>query len=95
MRRKPRTRNKPAEKIVNAGLDTVPLNREKGSRKCLSNEQQQLPLNGSHCQTNTVSVLITIESTGSRDWIGFSNHPFAQGSADSVVARAYLASTEK
>jgi hypothetical protein len=46
-------------------------------------------------ESSAFFVLITIESTGSRDWIGFSNHPFAQGSADSVVARAYLASTEK
>lgn len=40
-------------------------------------------------------VLVTIEPTGSRDWRGFSDRPLAQGSADSVVARAYLASTEK
>ncbi|MEQ8298247.1 MAG: hypothetical protein RIB55_17395 [Nitratireductor sp.] len=46
-------------------------------------------------ESSAFFVLVTIEPTGSRDWRGFSDRPLAQGSADSVVARAYLASTEK
>ncbi|PSM18289.1 hypothetical protein C7T96_10505 [Nitratireductor sp. StC3] len=45
--------------------------------------------------SRAISLLITIDSTGSRDWRGFFDHPVAQGSASSVVARAYPASKAK